>query len=270
MFAKDEHDDRPIGVFDSGFGGLTIVRQLIEKMPHEKIIYFGDSFNAPYGSKSKGAIKKLTLDASLFLYEKKIKALIIACNTACVYAYNEVKDTLDIPVFEIVTPSYEMALSHASNNKIGVTATKATIHSQLYRKKIIDHCPSAKVYSFSCPKLVSLIEDGLIDLDEAYKTVKDYFLPVKKQDIDVILLACTHYPLLKEMIQEIVGDKIKVLDPSIYIAEKVDAFLDEINLKVRGEGNPKHIFITSGDRDKFKTVTERLLKIKIDNVEKKS
>lgn len=270
MFAKNELQEKPIGVFDSGFGGLTIVRQLLEKMPNEKIIYFGDSFNAPYGNKSKGEISKLTLAASSFLYEKKIKALIIACNTACVYAYNEIKKVLDIPVFEIVTPSYELALLQTRNNKIGVTATKATIHSQIYRKKIIQNQPLAKVYSFSCPKLVSLIEDGLVDLNEAKREVKGYFQKIKKEDIDVILLACTHYPFLKELIEEVVGDKIKVLDPSVYIAERVDSFLDEMNLKAKAGSKASHIFITSGDSDKFKRVAERLLKIKIDKVEKKS
>lgn len=269
MVAKTKHDERPIGVFDSGFGGLTIVRHLIKTMPDENIIYFGDSINAPYGTRSKVEIIKLTLAAVGYLSEKKIKALIIACNTACVYAYNEVKRILDIPVVEIISPSYKMVFMHTKNKKIGVAATKATINSQVYRKKILKECPSAEVYSLSCPKLVSIIEAGLLDLDEASKIIKIYFEPLKNKEIDVLLLACTHYPLLKDIIQKVVGVKIKVLDPSIYIAEEVFSFLQDNDLRSQCNENPSYEFYTSGDVEKFKTVAERFLERKIEKVEKK-
>jgi len=268
MVVQKDHDDRPIGVFDSGFGGLTIMRQLIKTMPGENIIYFGDSINAPYGNKGKEEIIKLTLAAAKFLVKKKIKALIIACNTACVYAFDELNASLGIPVIEIISPSYQMAIKNTKNNKLGVTATKATIYSQVYRKKILQERPGAKVFSVACPKLVSIIENGLIDLEEASKIVKVYFGPIKKKEIDVLLLACTHYPLLKEIIQKEVGKGIKVLDPSVNIAEEVFNFLRGKNLLSRGN-LPLYEFITSGEMEKFKAVAERFLERKIEKVEKK-
>ena len=269
MSEKSTNDDRPIGVFDSGFGGLTIVRQLIKKMPAEKIIYFGDSINAPYGNRSKKEIVELSLAAADYLAKKKIKALILACNTACVYAFKALSNALNIPIFEIVSPSYQLALNLTKNNKLGVTATRATIKSGVYRKKILQARPYAEVHSFSCPKLVSLIEEGLSDPNQVERIVKEYFGFLKEKEIDVLLLACTHYPLLKDVIQKEIGNKIMVLDPSIHIVEEVYNFLRDKDLLADKCSKQGYEFITSGDVGKFKVIAERFLEKKIDKVEKK-
>lgn len=255
-------DNRAIGVFDSGFGGLTIMKRLIKIMPHENFIYFGDGANAPYGDKTKKEIVSLTKKAALFLAEKKIKILVIACNTASVYAYKEVKKELDIPVLEIISPSYTQVFKYTKNNNIGIIATKATIYSKIYRRLILKKRPSCKVHSQACPLLVPLIEKGKVDSKSIYCIAKKYLEPLKRKNIDVLLLACTHYPLIKTIIQKIMGRKIKVLDPSIYIARYIKNFIRDNNLSAEKRKKGFYQFYTSGEKEEFKKIAEHFMKMK--------
>ena len=263
------HDNRAIGIYDSGFGGLTIMRRLIKSMPSEDIIYFGDSANAPYGDKKREDIVDLAVEGAHFFAKKKIKALVIACNTVCAYAYREVQKNIEVPAFEIITPSYKMALKYSKIDKIGVIATKATIKSGVYRKSILKSCPQAEVSSYSCPLFVPFIEEGKRDEQKGRSLAKYYLTPFQKKKIDVLLLACSHYPLLKDTIQREIGEGVRVLDPSVSIARELFYFLDSQNLLFRGEKIGEHQFFTSGSTNKFKEVAEGVLGIKIVNTEKK-
>ena len=260
---------RPIGIFDSGFGGLSLMKRLTKILPNENIIYFGDSANAPYGDKTKKEIIEKTVSACQFLEKKNIKVLIIACNTACIYAYREVQKKLSIPVIGIITPSYQKVLQQTKNHKIGVIATKATTYSGVYKKKIqsIDH--KAEVFSVACPLFVPLIEDGLEDLKLAKKLAKYYLKPLKKKKIDTLLLGCTHYPFMKKIIQDVLGSNIKVIDPSIACAREANLFLERFDLKNPSTKNGSYIFYTSGDPIKFKRIASKFLDKKIDKVLKK-
>jgi len=261
-------DSRSIGVFDSGFGGLTIMKSLIEKLPSESIIYFGDSANAPYGDRTSSEIIKYATDAADFLAQKNIKILIIACNTACACASKIIKQKLSIPVFEIITPSFQTVLKESKNYNIGVIATRATIRSQIYKKLIEQHNPKARVLSLSCPLFVPLLEEGHFDNKLALNLAEHYLKPLKKKKIDTLLLACTHYPLMKGIIQKVMGDDVKVIDPSLACALNLLSFLEKNGISSLN-AKPKYEFYTSGDTEKFKNIAEVFLEKKIDQVLKK-
>jgi glutamate racemase len=201
------YDNRAIGVFDSGLGGLTIMKSIMKIMPNEKIIYFGDNAKAPYGDKSKKEIIELALKAVVFFKNKNIKALVIACNTVCAYAYDLIKGKLNLPVFEIISSSLNELLKNTVSSRVGIMATKATIYSHVYRDCILKKNPNICVTSVSCPLLVPLIEGKGVNLKLMYKVVGYYLLELKKKKIDVLLLACTHYPFIKNVIEKFMVKK---------------------------------------------------------------
>jgi glutamate racemase len=252
---------KAIAIFDSGFGGLTLMRQIIKTLPSENIIYFGDNLNAPYGDKSKNEIINLAKKAAFFLYQKDIKALLIGCNTASVYAYDEIsRHFFGLPVIDVISPSLKMVFPLSKDKKIGVIATKATIYSQLYRKQILAYNPTAQVFSLACPTFAPMIERGEF---ENLKEIKRALLPLIKKKIDFLLLACTHYPIIQEKIKEAIGEEVTILDPSSAITLELENFLKRAQLKNEGSLRGRYEFYTSGDAVKFKTIAEKILGIKI-------
>ena len=185
-----------IGVFDSGIGGLTVVRSLMEELPGYNMIYFGDTARTPYGSKSPETVVRYALENTDFLLKQGAKLIVMACNTASSVAAGRVAENYDIPIFEVVTPATEKAVKISRTLIIGVIGTRATVKSGIYEQKIVALKPDAKVYSAACPLLVPLVEEGWIKKPETVMIIKKYLHPLKVRQIDTLILGCTHYPLL--------------------------------------------------------------------------
>jgi len=222
--------DNPIGVFDSGIGGLTVVKQLMHYLPNENIVYFGDTARVPYGTKSEKLIRQYALEDAAFLDQFGIKMLVVACNSVSAVAIDLLKSTRKMPVLGVIDPGVEAAVQRTAKNKIGVIGTAATINSNAYYKKIVGLNPHIQVLSQPCPLLVSLVEEGWITEQITRLTIEKYLQPLLGDGIDTIILGCTHYPVLKEMIQQVVGEKITLIDSGKETARIVKDML--INLKL--------------------------------------
>ena len=250
-----------IGIFDSGIGGLTVVRSLIEWLPGYDIIYFGDTARTPYGSKSPETVIKYALENTEFLLSKGAKIIVMACNTASSVAADSVAERFDIPIFEVVTPATEKAVKTSKKLRVGVIGTRATVKSGIYEKKITAMHPEAKVYSAACPLLVPLVEEGWLKKPETVMIIKKYLHPLKVRQIDTLILGCTHYPLLKDKIQRKIGKRVTVIDSSTTVAEKVKDFLDahtEVDNLLTKEGEFR-LFV-SDVTDQFEKIAKTTLK----------
>lgn len=216
-----------IGIFDSGIGGLTVVKAITERIPGYDIIYFGDTARAPYGNKSPETVIEYAVQDMTFLLNNGAKIIVMACNTASSVAFDIIEKRFEVPVFEVITPAVEFALEFSRKTAIGVIGTRATVKSGIYEKKIKVLNPDARVYSVACPLLVPLVEEGWIDRPETAMIVKKYLHPLKVRQIDTLILGCTHYPLLKHVIQRKIGKRINIIDSSTGVAKKVEKFLKE-------------------------------------------
>lgn len=214
-----------IGIFDSGIGGLTVVRSLMEQLPGYDIIYFGDTARTPYGSKSPETVVGYAIENTDFLLNSGATIIVMACNTASSVAAGSVSAQFDIPLFEVVTPAAEVSITTSKNFRIGVIGTRATVNSGIYEQKIKALHPEAQVYSAACPLLVPLVEEGWLKKPETAMIIKKYLHPLKVRQIDTLILGCTHYPLLKDKIQRKIGKRVAIIDSSIAVAAKVKDFL---------------------------------------------
>jgi len=250
-----------IGIFDSGIGGLTVVKALMEYLSGYDIIYFGDTARTPYGTKSSETVKKYALENTEFLLSKGAKIVIIACNTASSVAMESVAENFDVPIFEVITPAVELSINTSHKLCIGIIGTRATVKSGIYEKKIKEMNPQAKVYSKACPLLVPLVEEGWLKKPETKMIVKKYLHPLKVRQIDTLILGCTHYPLLKNIIQKKIGKKVNVIDSSIAVASNVKAFLEkhqEVDALLAKKGGCT--FFVSDVTDQFKKTATSMLK----------
>ena len=216
-----------IGIFDSGIGGLTVVRALMEELSGYDIVYFGDTARTPYGNKSPDTVIKYALENTEFLLSKGAKIIVMACNTASSVATDDVTKRFDVPIFEVITPAVELSVKTSKKLRVGVIGTRATIKSNIYSKKIRDLKPETKVYSCACPLLVPLVEEGWLKKPETTMIVKKYLHPLKVRQIDTLILGCTHYPILKNIIQNKIGKRVNIIDSSVTVAEKVKDFLEK-------------------------------------------
>lgn len=223
-------NEQPIGVFDSGLGGLTVVKQLQRILPNEHLVYFGDTARIPYGTKSKWLIQRFAMEDALFLLEFDIKLLVVACNTASSSALPVLQNRLEIPVVGVVEPGAMAAVEATKNKKIGVIGTSATIGSGSYTRAILNHMPEAKVLGQPCPLLVPLVEEGWLDDEVTVLTLKKYLKPLMESGVDTIILGCTHYPLLEPVIQRIVGSEVKLIDSGKEMAKAVQKILQDLDL----------------------------------------
>lgn len=264
-------DKRPIGVFDSGVGGLTVVKQVMKVLPNEDIIYFGDTARVPYGSKSKETVKKFSSQIIRFLITKEVKAIIIACNTVSSNCYEELTEEFDIPIIEVVGPGVSSCVSITKNKKVGVIGTEATIRSKAYEKKLKAIDSEISVYSKACPLFVPIAEEGLGESEIAVLTAKEYLKELVQMNIDCIILGCTHYPLLKSCIAKVVGENVKIVDPAMVTAQKMKSFLKENNMLNDKKGGD-YCFYASDVADNFDsictTVLNRIYKAKQADIEK--
>ncbi len=253
----------PLGVFDSGIGGLTVVKEIFRQLPNEKIIYFGDTARVPYGTKSKETVTRFSLEIVNFLLKKKVKLIIVACNTASAYALDELRTKFKkIPVIGVIEPGTRAALEKTSTGRIGLIGTEGTIRSKSYErtfKKLNLGKSSIKVFSHPCPLFVPLVEEGWFTKEATYQIAGEYLAPLKKEKIDILLLGCTHYPLLKEVIQKTVGGKVKLIDSASETIKEVKKILSEKNLYRGKRISPRHLFYVSDAPEKFRSLSKHFL-----------
>lgn len=264
MKNKSNFDNRPIGVFDSGLGGLTVVKQIVKLMPNEDIVYLGDTARVPYGTRSKEVIKKFSLEDARFLLKHNIKALVIACNTASAIAGDTLKKTLDIPIFEVISGAAKNAVSLSKNKKIGVIGTRATIESGAYQAKINKINSQIKVISGACPLFVPFIEEGNTKSKSLDLIAKDYLTPIINEGIDTLILGCTHYPIIKEVIKNNLGfKKIVLIDPGQVESENILKFLKDKKMQNQQKTKGRVKYFVTDVTKRFKTVAEMFLDDKI-------
>ncbi len=259
-------NNKSIGVFDSGIGGLTVYKELKEKLPDEKVIYLGDTARLPYGTKSAETIKHFSLDDARFLLTKDIKIVVVACNSASSHAIGHIQETFDfIPVLGVIQPGAEAAVA-GSRGSIGVIGTAATIASGAYERAIREREPGAHILSKPCPLLVPLVEEGWVNHDVTRMVIEEYLIPLKEDGIDSLVLGCTHYPVLKRLIAQVMGESIQLIDSAETTANKVKSILKTLGWLSKANGGRKDEFYVTDFPDRFKKVGEIFLDREIQEV----
>jgi len=211
----------PIGVFDSGLGGLTVVKEIRKRLPHENIVYVGDTARVPYGTKSPNTIRRYALQISFFLMQRRVKAIVVACNTVSAVALQALR-SLPIPVYGVIEPGARAAVMGSKTRRIGVIGTPATVGSHAYKAAIQRHAPRAQVWETACPLFVPLVEEGWTDRPVTLQIAREYLAPVLSRKIDALVLGCTHYPLLKNTIARVAGRSVRLIDSAEETARDVE------------------------------------------------
>lgn len=257
---------RPIGIFDSGLGGLTVMKEIFKTLPYEDIIYFGDTGRVPYGTRSRDTIRKYAVQDEKFLLNNKVKIIIAACGTVSAVAADTAAD-LPVPFFEVISYAVKAAVDASKNGKIGVIGTPATINSGAHKKRILSLMPNAEVTAVSCPLFVPLVEEGWTNKDNmaVYDTAKRYLEPLKRAGVDTLILGCTHYPLLTDVISEIMGDGVTLINMGTATAEAVKIYLQTNNMFSDTNTKGTSRFFVSDMTNSFEKTAELLLGEKIDS-----
>ena len=260
----------PVGVFDSGVGGLTVAREIMRNLPEENIVYFGDTARVPYGTKSKDTVLRYSRQIIRFLKTQDVKAIVIACNTASAYALEDVEKELDIPIIGVVKPGAKVACEATHNKKIGVIATEATINSGIYSSYITRQDPQIQVIGKACPLFVPLVEEGWLKDSVTFEVAGRYLRELMEQDIDTLILGCTHYPLLRSTLREIVGEKVTLVNPAYETARELKQLLAEkglTNIQSQEEAR-KYQFYVSDQADKFMRFADSILPFDVEKTQK--
>ncbi len=248
--------ERPVGVFDSGIGGLTVLKQLVEALPSELFIYLGDTARLPYGTKSNEVIARYSRENTEFLLAKGIKLLVVACNTSSAVALDQIASQTAVPVVGVIEPGARAAAKASRSGKIGVIGTEATIASGAYTRALQKYRPGAEIYTRACPLLVPLVEEGFLDNEIAEKTVAYYLESLKASGIDTLLLGCTHYPLMRALFQRVLGAGVKLVDSATATAAAVRERLFALELARHGARGSRSFFVTETP-DRFVRVGRR-------------
>ncbi|MFH1235480.1 MAG: glutamate racemase [Parcubacteria group bacterium] len=250
-----------IGIFDSGVGGLTVVKELFKQMPGYSSVYFGDTARTPYGNKSPELVSAYAVENVRFLLEKGAKIIIVACNTASAVAMDALKKTFpNIPIFEVITPAVKHALSITQTKRIGVIGTSATISSRIYERLIHDGAADAVVIPKACPLFVPLVEENWLKHAETKMIMRKYLMPVKMKMIDTLILGCTHYPLLRPMIEQKMGKRVHIVDPAHETIRTVQKYLtDNLSVEAALSKNTDRAFYFSDVTPKVKDIATRWL-----------
>lgn len=222
---REVDSNRPIGVFDSGVGGLTVAREIWGYLPYEDIVYFGDTAHLPYGTKSRLQIIRFSSDALKFLANLKIKLLVVACNSSSAVALPTLKRRLYLPILGVIEPGVRDAVCATSNKRIGIIGTRATIESGVYQRKIKRLDPDVNVIAKACPLFVPIVEEGRTDDEATLLVAREYLEPLKGEGVDTLVLGCTHYPLLKAIIARVMGGGVKLIDSAHSVAAQVKEVL---------------------------------------------
>lgn len=262
-------DNRPIGVFDSGLGGLTVLSEIMKKSANESIVYFGDCGRTPYGMKSKETVIKYTFQDIRFLLNQDIKAVVIACNTASSASLDLVKAEFgSIHIIEVIKPGANAAVKETKNKRIGIIGTSATINSGVYERAVKEIDNTIKVYSKACPLFVPLVEEGWWENDITLRTAEKYLMPLKEKDIDTLVLGCTHYPLLEATIRKVMGDDVKLVSSATEIAKIINKIISDEEIGRDEKIKPVYRYYTSDSVEKFEEMGSNILGKKIFSVEK--
>ena len=259
------NEARAIGVFDSGVGGLTVLKEIISLLPNENLLYLGDTARVPYGAKPKLTIIQYALEDARFLVKQKVKALVVACNTICAQAMSELREEFDLPIIDVIYPASRAAVKQTKKKRIGVIGTEGTINSGVYYQVIKQLDNEIEIFSKACPLFVPIVEEGLLEGEIPQKVADMYLSELAKKQIDVLLLGCTHYPLLKEPISRCMGPEITLLNPAMAVARELKQRLLENNLLSNKAGGYRKFFFTS-QAQKAKRIIQ-YLDIRIDNIE---
>jgi len=256
-------DPRPIGIFDSGVGGLTVVDQMQKILPGEDIVYFGDTARVPYGTKSKETVTRFSVENVEFLMTHDVKLVIVACNTASSLALDFLKRCFRVPIIGVIEPGARNAVSSTRNGKIGVVGTQATVSSGAYEKAINKISSGNKVIAKSCPLFVPLVEEGWLDTDVTHRVADIYLKSFKASGIDTLILGCTHYPLLKDVVGRVIGKKVLLIDSAKEVAKEAKTVLSANALLNRHERNARYKFFSSDEPARFVKIGEKFLKKRI-------
>lgn len=259
-------NNSPIGIFDSGIGGLTVAREIMRQLPDESTVYFGDTARVPYGSKSRDTIISFSRQIMKFLMTKKVKAIVIACNTASAYALDTIAKEADVPVIGVIEPGAKAANEATSNGRIGVIATEGTIKSNTYPKIIKAINPDIQVFSKACPLFVPLVEEGWQYDSITYEIADRYLYDIMSYDIDTLVLGCTHYPLIRRTIQKVVGDNITLVSPAYETAKELEKILAKNDVRAC-DNKAEHHFYVSDSVEKFRNFAGTILPCEIGPVE---
>ena len=249
----------PIGVFDSGIGGLTVVRALIEELPNERIVYFGDTARVPYGTKSQEAVIRFSKENVAFLLRHKVKMVVVACNTASSWALDILTEAFPLPILGVIAPGARKAARTTRNKKVGVIATPSTIASNQYARHVAALDRGIRVFSKACPLFVPLVEEGRLKGKITTDIVREYLTPFKKAHVDTLILGCTHYPLLKKVIHQVMGAKVVLVDSASEIAQEVKNVLGQRYLLRSGGAKPRHTFLVSDQPRHFQKLAGQFL-----------
>ncbi|MBU2063522.1 MAG: glutamate racemase [Candidatus Omnitrophica bacterium] len=261
-------DSRPIGIFDSGLGGLTVLKEIRHILPQEQIIYFGDTARVPYGPKSRETVLKFSIENILFLLKHKVKLIVVACNTSSSVALNRVENSFRVPIIGVIKPGAEQALNLTRNGRIGIIGTRTTIRSRAYEKQIKQKKQNMKIYSVACPLFVPLVEEGWTGNRITREIARMYLAPFKKYRIDTLVLGCTHYPLLKNVIKEVLGARVRLVDSAKQVAKQVSCILKDKQMLALGNRTkrPKIHFFVSDEPASFAKLGKKFLGIPLKNV----
>jgi glutamate racemase len=258
---------QPIGIIDSGVGGLTVVKEVMRQLPYEQIYYVGDTARCPYGPRSREEVKLFTWQLTQFLLNKNIKMLVIACNTATAAVLDEIRSTIPIPVIGVISPGARAALKVTKNYRVGIIGTVGTVKSGAYEKALKSYNQKIKVESLACPKFVPLVESGEFDGPVAKKIVAETLQPLKNKQLDTLILGCTHYPLLEPLIKNVMGKNVKIISSGDETAYEMSAILQHNGWLNSDTEEPEHQFFTTGSTTIFSKIASKWLEKNIKNVE---
>lgn len=261
-------NNTPIGIFDSGVGGLTVVRAVLEHLPEEDIIYYGDTARFPYGPRDLNEVRGFVFEIARYLIDQGVKIIVIACNTGTAAGLVEAQKEFDIPIIGVVEPGARGASLATVNRRVGVIGTEGTITSQSYRKAIEAYDAGIRVTEQVCPRFVEFAQKGEIDGPEITAIAEDYLAPLKAAGVDTVILGCTHYPLLAGVIGRVMGPNVKLISSATETAAEVEENLVRRGYLREQNGSPKHRFVVSGDEDDFKRLIGLFLGRETDDVEK--
>lgn len=249
----------PIGIFDSGIGGLTVARAIYERLPHESTIYFGDTARVPYGPKSPDTVRRYSLEILHWLLGQGVKAVVIACNTSTAHALEALQAESPVPVIGVIEPGARAAVAAMRQGPIGVIGTAGTIASNAYARAIQAARPGTTVEQKACPLFVPLVEEGWFEHPAAELIAAEYLEPMKRAEVDVMVLGCTHYPLLKPLLQRTMGAGTRLIDSGEETAVAVREAMRSSGLEAPGAATPKHRFVVSDDEARFRNVGSRFI-----------
>ncbi|SEO79396.1 glutamate racemase [Amphibacillus marinus] len=260
--------DQPIGVIDSGVGGLTVARELMRQLPKEQLIYLGDTIRCPYGPRPEAEVVQFTLEMVEFLQKKQIKLLVIACNTATAFTIDLLRERLSIPIIGVIQPGARAAIKVTKTKTIAVIGTDGTIGSKAYPKALKQISSDLTIYDLACPQFVPIVESGHFSPEAAKHVVEQSLKPITNlRGLDTLILGCTHYPLLAEPIKQVMGANVEIISSGEEAAREVSALLSYQALAYRGNRLAKHFFYTTGSPELFEQIANRWMDYPVQHVE---